>query len=111
MAKVGKWSGSTKCSFCGKAQEQVAKLVAGPGVYICNECVGLCNDIMDIEADRPAPEEQDRRVSLRVLGAGLQRPTRRPTGRAHRRRAWSWPQVPPHVFGSCVTPESTPTSW
>ena len=55
MAKVGKWSGATKCSFCGKAQEQVAKLVAGPGVYICNECVGLCNDIMDIEAGRPAP--------------------------------------------------------
>jgi septum formation protein len=56
MAKLGKWSGSTKCSFCGKAQDQVAKLVAGPGVHICNECVGLCNDIMDIEAGRPAAE-------------------------------------------------------
>ncbi len=56
MAKVGKWSSSTKCSFCGKAPDRVAKLVAGPGVYICNECVGLCNDIMDIETERPAAE-------------------------------------------------------
>jgi ATP-dependent Clp protease ATP-binding subunit ClpX len=34
------------CSFCGKSQERVAKLIAGPGVYICNECVGLCDDIL-----------------------------------------------------------------
>ena len=56
MAKLGKWSSSTKCSFCGKAQDQVAKLVAGQGVYICNECVGLCNDIMGIEAGRAAAD-------------------------------------------------------
>jgi hypothetical protein len=36
-----------KCSFCGKNQDQVQKLVAGPGVYICDECVGLCDEIMD----------------------------------------------------------------
>jgi hypothetical protein len=35
------------CSFCGKAQHQVTKLVAGPGVYICNECVDLANEIID----------------------------------------------------------------
>jgi ATP-dependent Clp protease ATP-binding subunit ClpX len=40
-----------KCSFCGKDQEAVAKLIAGPGVYICNECVGLCDDILAAEAD------------------------------------------------------------
>jgi len=34
------------CSFCGKSRHEVAKLIAGPGVYICNECVGLCNDIL-----------------------------------------------------------------
>jgi ATP-dependent Clp protease ATP-binding subunit ClpX len=34
------------CSFCGKSTEQVAKLIAGPGVYICDECIGLCNDIL-----------------------------------------------------------------
>jgi ATP-dependent Clp protease ATP-binding subunit ClpX len=34
------------CSFCGKSHDRVAKLIAGPGVYICNECVGLCNEIL-----------------------------------------------------------------
>ena len=56
MAKLGKWSSTTKCSFCGKPPDRVARLVAGPGVYICNECVNLCNDIMDIEAEGPAAE-------------------------------------------------------
>jgi ATP-dependent Clp protease ATP-binding subunit ClpX len=40
---------SLKCSFCGKNQEQVKKLVAGPGVYICEECISLCNEIIDEE--------------------------------------------------------------
>ena len=35
-----------RCSFCGKAQKQVKALIAGPGVYICNECVGLCVEIL-----------------------------------------------------------------
>jgi ClpX C4-type zinc finger len=43
-----------RCSFCGKSQEKVARLVAGPGVYICNECVGLCNQIIAEELDRKA---------------------------------------------------------
>ena len=42
-------SGGLLCSFCGKNQEEVAKLVAGPSVYICDECIGLCNDIMSEE--------------------------------------------------------------
>ena len=40
-----------KCSFCGKTQEQVKRLVAGPGVYICDECVDLCNEIIEEEFD------------------------------------------------------------
>ena len=40
---------SVKCSFCGKTQENVKKIIAGPGVYICNECIGLCNDIIENE--------------------------------------------------------------
>lgn len=40
-----------KCSFCGKSQKQVRKLIAGPGVYICNECVDLCNEIIDEELE------------------------------------------------------------
>jgi ATP-dependent Clp protease ATP-binding subunit ClpX len=55
-----------KCSFCGKPQKQVKKLIAGPGIYICDECVDLCNDIMDEEikqdkendfSDLPKPDE------------------------------------------------------
>ena len=45
-----------RCTFCGKGKDQVARLIAGPGVYICNECVELCMEIMDEEgvpADRP----------------------------------------------------------
>lgn len=35
------------CSFCGKSQDEVAKLIAGPAVYICNECIGICNEILE----------------------------------------------------------------
>lgn len=45
----GKNDNRLKCSFCGKNQDQVKKLIAGPGVYICDECVGLCNEILDEE--------------------------------------------------------------
>ena len=38
-----------KCSFCGKKQNQVQRIIAGPGVYICNECVDLCQSILDDE--------------------------------------------------------------
>lgn len=41
-----------RCSFCGKGQKEVKKLIAGPGVYICDECIDLCNDIIDEEKDR-----------------------------------------------------------
>src|SRR5262245_2970162 len=41
------------CSFCGKSQHKVARLIAGPGVFICDECVGLCNDILDPPAGEP----------------------------------------------------------
>lgn len=44
-----KYEAHLKCSFCGKSQEQVRKLIAGPGVYICDECVELCNEILDEE--------------------------------------------------------------
>ena len=44
------------CSFCGKGQDQVRKLVAGPDVYICDECIGLCNDIIIEELDDEAPQ-------------------------------------------------------
>jgi hypothetical protein len=43
-----------RCSFCAKPNSEVEKVIAGPGVYICNECVGLCNDILGAEARKPA---------------------------------------------------------
>ncbi len=50
------------CSFCNKSQPEVAKLVAGPGVYICNECIDLCNQIISQELDRHGdqPTQPDR---------------------------------------------------
>ncbi len=64
---TGKYDSHLKCSFCGKSQEQVRKLIAGPGVYICDECVDLCNEILDEElldtnsaatASQPAPRSE-----------------------------------------------------
>ena len=49
MYKFGDEKGQLKCSFCGKLQDQVKKLVAGPGVYICDECIELCNEIIEEE--------------------------------------------------------------
>jgi ATP-dependent Clp protease ATP-binding subunit ClpX len=55
MAKdIGKGGGNLICSFCGKTQEEVRKLVAGPSVYICDECVDLCNDILTEELEDTA---------------------------------------------------------
>src|SRR5512140_1214225 len=44
-----------RCSFCGRGQDEVARLVSGPSVYICSECVRLCNDILDGETAPPLP--------------------------------------------------------
>jgi hypothetical protein len=56
------------CSFCGKDKEAVAKMVAGPGVYICNECVGLCNLIL---AEQPADKTEPRPEPAQAPAAGL----------------------------------------
>ncbi len=66
MAKFGDGGELLKCSFCGKSQKQVKKLIAGPGVYICDECIDLCNEIIEEEfsetsevsfGDLPKPRE------------------------------------------------------
>lgn len=50
-SRLPKWiDGSCRCSFCGKAESAVGKLIAGPGVYICNECLGLCDQIIEEES-------------------------------------------------------------
>ena len=50
MFKFNDDKGQLKCSFCGKAQDQVRKLVAGPGVFICDTCVALCNEVLSLDA-------------------------------------------------------------
>ena len=57
MFKFGDEKGQLKCSFCGKVQEQVKKLIAGPGVYICDECIELCNEIIEEELNEEADLE------------------------------------------------------
>src|SRR5919106_5842457 len=66
MARIGDGGDLLKCSFCGKTQKQVKKLIAGPGVYICDECIDLCNEIIEEELsqstevkfdDLPKPRE------------------------------------------------------
>lgn len=55
-------SGALSCSFCGKSQKEVKKLIAGPGVYICDECIDLCNDIIAEERER----DQSQKATLKV---------------------------------------------
>lgn len=57
MFKFGDEKGQLKCSFCGKVQEQVKKLIAGPGVYICDECIELCNEIIEEELNEEVDVE------------------------------------------------------
>jgi ATP-dependent Clp protease ATP-binding subunit ClpX len=59
MAKFGEGDALLKCSFCGKSQKQVKKLIAGPGVYICDECIDLCNEIIEEELAEPAELQLD----------------------------------------------------
>jgi ATP-dependent Clp protease ATP-binding subunit ClpX len=54
VAKFGDGGELLKCSFCGKSQKQVKKLIAGPGVYICDECIDLCNEIIEEELTEPS---------------------------------------------------------
>jgi ATP-dependent Clp protease ATP-binding subunit ClpX len=54
VARIGDGGDLLKCSFCGKSQKQVKKLIAGPGVYICDECIDLCNEIIEEELADPA---------------------------------------------------------
>ena len=54
MARISDGADLLKCSFCGKTQKQVKKLIAGPGVYICDECIDLCNEIIEEEFNEAA---------------------------------------------------------
>src|SRR6266511_3978838 len=78
MPKHGETSGNLVCSFCGKSKDEVSKLIAGPTVYICDECIDLCNDIIAEECDHdenissssnvPKPAEIKRVLDQYVIG-------------------------------------------
>ena len=69
MARIGESADLFKCSFCGKSQKQVQQLIAGPAVYICDECVELCNEIIEerlaeageatVDGDLPLPKPKE----------------------------------------------------
>jgi hypothetical protein len=85
-----------RCSFCSKDQESVAKLIAGPGAYICDECVDLCNEIIHEELEHPSDSSDDELLaSLARRQAVVQQAE---TGvREHvailRRRGISWTRI------------------
>jgi ATP-dependent Clp protease ATP-binding subunit ClpX len=71
MARIGESADLLKCSFCGKSQKQVQQLIAGPGVYICDECVELCNEIIEerlAEAGEEASGEFDLPKPKEIFG-------------------------------------------
>ena len=78
MARIGESGDLLKCSFCGKSQKQVKKLIAGPGVYICDECIDLCNEIIEEEfsegtevgllEDLPKPQQIRQFLDTYVIG-------------------------------------------
>ena len=71
MAKFGDSAELVKCSFCGKSQKQVKKLIAGPGVYVCNECIDLCNEIIDEELNEQADVNFEKLPNPREIRAFL----------------------------------------
>ncbi len=85
MARIGESGDLFKCSFCGKSQKQVKKLIAGPGVYICDECIDLCNEIIEEEfsegSDAGLLDELPRPAEIRdflnsyVIGQGSAKKT------------------------------------
>jgi ATP-dependent Clp protease ATP-binding subunit ClpX len=71
MAKFGEPDALLKCSFCGKSQKQVKKLIAGPSVYICDECIELCNEIIEEELAEPTEFRLDELPKPRDIFAFL----------------------------------------
>ena len=106
MARIGESADLLKCSFCGKSQKQVQQLIAGPGVYICDECVELCNEIIEerlaeageevtSEFDLPKPKEIFHFLEEYVIG---QEPAKRALSVAvynHYKRIRSMQQLAP----------------
>jgi ATP-dependent Clp protease ATP-binding subunit ClpX len=67
VARIGDGGDLLKCSFCGKSQKQVKKLIAGPGVYICDECIDLCNEIIEEELSESSEVRWDELAKPREI--------------------------------------------
>ena len=102
MARIGDGGDLLKCSFCGKSQKQVKKLIAGPGVYICDECIDLCNEIIEeelsesseLKSRRAAQAAGDLRVPRRSTSSARTRPRRRSPSRSTTTTSGSRPARP-----------------
>ena len=90
MARASDGNEQLLCSFCGKSQRQVKKLIAGPGVYICDECIDLCNEIIDEELTapvaarprQPAAPDGDLRASSTTTSSARRRRSARSRSRS-----------------------------
>ena len=101
---MAKFDAHLKCSFCGKSQDQVRKLIAGPGVYICDECIDLCNEILDEElvdsqGNRGQAADNSRKAAPAAKKSGKPAPTlARSPNRIRSRASWMsrwWARRPP----------------
>jgi ATP-dependent protease Clp ATPase subunit len=79
VARLGEQGDLLKCSFCGKSQRQVQRLIAGPGVYICNECVDLCCEILNDEGFDTSQEQKTHFITRNRLGGWVGVAERRET--------------------------------
>ena len=108
MPRIGDSTDLLKCSFCGKTQKQVAQLIAGPGVYICDECVELCNEIIDermadaaqnsdevIDFDLPKPKEIAAFLDEYVIGQDIAKRSLSVAVYNHYKRVRSHDQIRP----------------
>ena len=118
VARIGDGGDLLKCSFCGKSQKQVKKLIAGPGVYICDECIDLCNEIIEEELSESSELKWDElpkpREIFEFLDALRHRPGHRQEG-ARRSRSTtttsgSRPARPASRAATTTSSSPSPTS-